>query len=207
MGSGWIAGTICALSFAAPAAAQSGEISLAPIYDDEAIAALPFSQRFPALLRQGRYLDAIELIETANPDEVDEGSRSYYRQMRPALDGFFYRDPAAPSLPPPDPAELAAYDDAVAEDAIRTIVERARDRRIVIVNEAHDSPRDRAFVLKVAEALRPLGFTHFAAEAFVNVTPEIAATEMGWLRSAGYPRWTPAPSRERRCSAIWSAEQ
>jgi hypothetical protein len=185
----WLAGA-CALGLGSPAAAQSGDISLLPVLSDEAIAALPFSQRFPTLLRQGRLLDAIELIEAANPDEVDEGSRSYYRQMRPALDGFFYQDPAAPPLPPPDPAALAAYDGAVAEDAIRAIVERARDRRIVIVNEAHDSPRDRAFALRLAEALRPLGFTHFAAEAFINVSPEIAAGEMGWLESAGYPRFS-----------------
>src|SRR5690606_35997615 len=56
--------------------------------------------------------------------------------------------------------------------------------------EAHDSPRDRAFVLKVAEALKPLGFTHFAAETFTNFTPENTKEEMGWLESAGYPRFS-----------------
>jgi hypothetical protein len=185
---GWrgLAGAVYALGLAASAAAQS--ISSVPALSDEAIAALPIDQRFSTLLRQGRYVDAFEQFEAADPDEIGEGPRSYYRQMRPALDGFFYQDPAAPPLPPPDPAALAAYDGAAAEDAIRAIVEHARDRRIVIVNEAHDSPRDRAFVLRLAEALRPLGFTHFAAEAFMNVSAEIANREMGWLETAGYPR-------------------
>ena len=107
--------------------------------------------------------------------------------MRPALDGFFYKDPAAPPLPPSDSEELAAYDGATTEDAIRAIVERARDRRVVIVNEAHDSPRDRAFILELAEALKPLGFTHYAAETFTNQTPEMAAAAMEQLTRDGYP--------------------
>jgi hypothetical protein len=185
----WRAAASLVLTTALPAALLAQSVASPPALSDEAIAALPIDQRFSTLLRQGRYLEAFEQFEAADPDEIGEGPRSYYRQMRPALDGFFYREPAAPPLPPPDSAALAAYDGAEAEDAIRAIVERARDRRIVIVNEAHDSPRDRAFVLRLAEALRPLGFTHFAAEAFMNVSPEIAAAEMGWLESAGYPRW------------------
>lgn len=185
----WIAAMAMVLGTALPAAlpAQSG--SSAPVPSDEVIAALPLEQRFPTRLMNGLYLDAFEQIESADPSEVTDRLRSSYRQRRHTLDGFFYKDPAAPPLPPPDPAELAAYDGAVAEEAIRAIVERARDRRVVIVNEAHDSPRDRAFILKLVEALKPLGFTHFAAETFMNVTPEIAAREMGWLESAGYPRF------------------
>jgi hypothetical protein len=187
---GWrcLAGA-CALGFAPVAVAQSGESPPPPALSEEDIVALPLEVRWPTLLMgQGRYLAALEAIEAAGLDNVSDQVRSSYRQQRPALDGFFYQDPAAPPLPPPDPTELATYDGAVAEDAIRAIVERARDRRIVIVNEAHDSPRDRAFVLKLAEALKSLGFTHYAAETFTNVSPEVATREMGWLQSAGYPR-------------------
>src|SRR5690606_22367801 len=189
MGGKLLAGAACALGLAAAAAGQPRSPSSPPSLD-EVVATLPLEQRFPTLLLNGRYLQAIELVELADPREVSDNWRSSYRQQRPTLDGFFYRDPAAPPLPPPDPTELAAYEGAVAEDAIRAIVERARDRRVVIVNEAHDSPRDRAFVLEVAEALKPLGFTHFAAETFLNTTPEMAAREMGWLESAGYPRFS-----------------
>lgn len=53
-------------------------------------------------------------------------------------------------------------------DPVATIVERARETSIVIINEAHDSPRDRHFIGLVAEALRPLGYATFAAETFNN---------------------------------------
>lgn len=187
---GWksLAGVICAVGLAAPAVGQPENASKPPVLSDEAIAALPLEVRFPTLLMgQGRYLDAFEAIEATGLDKVSDRLRASYRQHHPALDGFFYQDPTAPPLPEPDPAALAAYDGAVAEDAIRAILDRARDRRVVIVNEAHDSPRDRAFVLALAEALKPLGFTHFAAETFTNISPEIAAREMGRLQRAGYP--------------------
>lgn len=188
MGRTWLA-VACLIAMAAPTSlrAQTAEVSSPPVPSDETIAALPLEQRFPTLLMNGRYFDAFEQIDAAGPDEVTDRLRSSYGQMRPALDGFFYKDPTAPPLPPPDPAELAVYDGAVAEAAIPAIVERVRDRRVVIVNEAHDSPRDRAFILKVAEALKPLGFTHYAAETFVNQTPEMASAAMSQLMNDGYP--------------------
>jgi hypothetical protein len=148
--------------------------------------ALPLGQRFGILIMQGRYLDALETFETATAAEQEQAWPSY-EQYRPALDGFFVPAPDQAPLAAADPADLAAYDGAVAQDAIAAIVERARATRIVIVNEAHDSPRDRAFILKVAVALRPLGFTHYAAETFTNQTPELAAAAMGRLAAEGYP--------------------
>jgi len=54
---------------------------------------------------------------------------------------------------------------AVAEGgAIDLIVERARDARVVIINEAHESPRDRAFVEDLAKALAPVGYKTYASE-------------------------------------------
>ena len=148
--------------------------------------AVPLGQRFGLLIMQGRYLDALEAFEAATAAEAEAAWPSY-EQYRPALDGFFVPEPDQAPLPAADPADLAAYDGATAEDAIGAIVERARATRIVIVNEAHASPRDRAVILKVAEALRPLGFTHYAAETFGNQTPEMAAAAMSRLAEAGYP--------------------
>jgi hypothetical protein len=54
---------------------------------------------------------------------------------------------------------------AAPRDAITEIVRRARATSIVILNEAHGSPRDRAFGLEVARALRPLGYSVLAVEA------------------------------------------
>jgi hypothetical protein len=53
-------------------------------------------------------------------------------------------------------------------DAIEEIVRRARATNIVILNEAHTSPRDRVFALQVARALRPLGYSVLAVEALRN---------------------------------------
>jgi hypothetical protein len=58
--------------------------------------------------------------------------------------------------------------DGVEVDPLAEIVRRARDAQIVIVNEAHDAPQDRAFIGDVAEALRPLGFAIYAAETFAR---------------------------------------
>jgi hypothetical protein len=57
-------------------------------------------------------------------------------------------------------------------DALAYVVDEARIARVVIVNEAHDSPPDRAFVRDLVAALQPLGFTNYAAEAF---SPEVTA--------------------------------
>lgn len=57
---------------------------------------------------------------------------------------------------------------ARAESALDAIVHAAKDRQIVILNEAHYVSRCRAFALDVALALRALGFTVFSAEALNN---------------------------------------
>jgi hypothetical protein len=54
---------------------------------------------------------------------------------------------------------------AKAEPALEAIVRAAKDRQIVILNEAHYISRCRAFALDVALALREEGFEIFAAEA------------------------------------------
>lgn len=51
-------------------------------------------------------------------------------------------------------------------DAIDEIVKRAANTRIVIINEAHDRPRHRAFIQQVATRIRSLGYSVFAAETF-----------------------------------------
>ena len=51
-------------------------------------------------------------------------------------------------------------------DVISTIAGLAANTRIVVINEAHDRPHHREFTRKLATRLAPLGYTHFAAEAF-----------------------------------------
>jgi hypothetical protein len=66
-------------------------------------------------------------------------------------------------------------------DPLAEIVRRARDTQVVIVNEAHDAPRDREFIADIAAALRPLGFGTYAAETFSDTVERTGPT---------YPRTT-----------------
>ncbi|MBL8559952.1 MAG: hypothetical protein JNM47_14610 [Hyphomonadaceae bacterium] len=51
------------------------------------------------------------------------------------------------------------------------IVERAREAQVVIINEAHDSPRDRRFIADLATELAKLGFQTYAAETLDGDAP------------------------------------
>lgn len=62
--------------------------------------------------------------------------------------------------------EPSMLDGAEALEALEVIAERAADRRIVILNEAHDVSGHRAFAGSVARRLRDLGFNWYAAETF-----------------------------------------
>lgn len=68
---------------------------------------------------------------------------------------------------PPKPGRLDLTD-ARAIDAVEAIAGAARDRRVVILNEAHHISRNRAFAAVVARRLRSEGFNWFAAETFSN---------------------------------------
>jgi len=52
--------------------------------------------------------------------------------------------------------------------ALDAIMELAKDKRIVILNESHYDQRHRAFAHLLALRLRKIGFTHFAAETFTT---------------------------------------
>ena len=55
------------------------------------------------------------------------------------------------------------------EAVLDEITARARDTRVVIVNESHYVTRHRDFSRRLIERLSPLGYTVFAAEDFVNI--------------------------------------
>ncbi|HFB54683.1 MAG TPA: hypothetical protein ENJ46_02070, partial [Hellea balneolensis] len=69
---------------------------------------------------------------------------------------------------------------------IGKIVEEAKKHRIVIVNEAHDQARDRAFIAKIAQALRPEGFSIYAAETFATRDVSVDAWQAE-IMQRGYP--------------------
>lgn len=63
-------------------------------------------------------------------------------------------------------AQMPGLPDVRAEDAIRAIVDEARSKRIVLINEAHHMPMHRAFIRRLAQELRKIGYTYLAAETF-----------------------------------------
>ena len=67
-------------------------------------------------------------------------------------------------------------------EAIGFIVEQARERRIVILNEEHDNSQSRAFALELLRALHEEGFTVLAAETFTDGIGEEAyvSCNSGW---------------------------
>jgi hypothetical protein len=146
-------------------------------------------------LDAGRYLEAVDRARAAlprgtRPDRTDH-VYSRWLQIHPFIGGT--HDPAAVEQGPLegalDPARAERFRTAEVRDAVREIAARARLTRIVILNEAHDSPRDRAFALEVARALRPLGYRLLAIEALSNYAdPAEGERAMAALAHDGFPR-------------------
>lgn len=129
-------------------------------------------------------LDALgrEAAALKTPLARYEFYRSHYERSGGTVRGFLAQVLAATE------AELGAYEQAVLQypqgapiprdtpallpergrfdaiDAADGIAAIARDRRIVMVNEAHHAAQTRLLTLALLPRLRALGFTHFAAE-------------------------------------------
>jgi hypothetical protein len=58
-------------------------------------------------------------------------------------------------------------------DVLDHIIDQARHTSVVIINEGHDKPYERAFVEALARGLKPLGYDYFAAETFTNGWDEV----------------------------------
>lgn len=125
-----------------------------------------------ATLGKGEYLAARNAFAAAAFDDRgrarDEGAFQSWLQFSPMVTGELPPDAMLrrAEVSPPDAAAAEAVRGATAHDAVAEIVARAKRTRIVILNEAHWSPRDRAFAWEVARALRPLGYRYLAAETF-----------------------------------------
>ncbi len=123
-------------------------------------------------VKRGDYLAAHRLLDDAafGPDgkPADFFTYQMWQQITPMLTGELPLHALGRGRPPvaTDPDLLARVGKATSRPAIAEIVRRARLTSIVILNEAHYSPRDRAFALEVARALRPLGYHYLAAETF-----------------------------------------
>lgn len=80
----------------------------------------------------------------------------------------------------------AAPDGVEAEDAISAIVEQARSKRVVLINEAHHVPMHRAFTQKLATALRKIGYSYLACEDFSPFDGDLST--LGTLHSGAFSK-------------------
>lgn len=136
----------------------------------------PSSAEYPGAsidraLRENRYLAAQRAAElevkadtTGFMTDLLGLTQSFLSLERESLKTF--DSMGAATLPE---IESSPVDDASALDAIPAIVEAAKDRRIVILNESHHMPRHRAFAAELAVALRAVGFDTFGAETFADI--------------------------------------
>jgi len=113
-----------------------------------------------SLFLHSRYLPIWKAIQTSPTDASLQQMASFIGDEAFALGSANKGRPGDPTLPA----------DAVAEDALAAIVEAARNRRVVMLNEAHVASRHRHFLVRLLRALRPLGFEILAAEDFINAS-------------------------------------
>ena len=147
-------------------------------------------------LNRGRYLEAADHLAGAAFDERggvrDQVGMQLWKQFSPfvtnELDLAVLDRLDGGKAAQPEPGHRTRIASARPRDAIAEIVRRARATSIVVLNEAHHSPRDRAFALEVARALRPLGYSVLAAEAFTNVEGKASQARMERLAADGFVR-------------------
>jgi hypothetical protein len=146
-------------------------------------------------LGRGEYLHALAIYRAAalNLDGTvaDQSAFGTWKQSLPMVEGELPVGGLGPRLEEASSIgaeDLARLHAAVPHNAISEIVARARRTRVVILNDTHTSPRDRAFALQVARALRPLGYRILAAEGFTNDVANGPKTPFGRLTRDGFVR-------------------
>lgn len=87
-------------------------------------------------------------------------------------------------------AALQIGDGVTAQNAIDAIVEQARGRRVVLINENHHVPMHRAFTRKLAAAPRKIGYRYLACETFNSADGDMRASTPGYVseRTGTYTR-------------------
>ena len=70
--------------------------------------------------------------------------------------------------------------------ALGAIADLVENELIVLINEAHHVPQHRAFSIELLHELRPLGFTHFAAETLYATDVDLQTREYPTEQSGAY---------------------
>jgi hypothetical protein len=190
-----------ALAAAAPAHANGPSERLAALkVAEETVAAQRSASDNPALTaaaRQALRQQLVTPMQTLGTLQSFSGApleaMATFDAIGPLLGGAAV--PAGPATSP-----VIAW--TTGRDAIAAIVEQARNRQIVMLNEAQHVPMQRAFAMRLARELRKIGFTYLAVEALEQAPlakgyPTAASgyylaepTFANFLRDAVQQNWT-----------------
>lgn len=151
----------------------------------QAATADPDTARFLSLLqRWGSDSDTFPVYVDARSFERETGA-SYTGQILAMMaselgmyDEAIANWPLGPGEMRSDPA--AVPEGARAADAAATIARLARERRVVIINEAHHAAQTRALFLELMPQLRESGFGWYCAET-------LGTADMTRMREQGFP--------------------
>ena len=123
-------------------------------------------------LKEGNRLLAVDLM-TKGLQKMP-GMENVANQYLPLISDY---EPVTPFdqtvvRAPANKAYVAGLSQVIGElerqEALMAIVDAAKDRQIVILNEAHDCPQHRAFGLLLAAELKKIGFEFLAMETLVG---------------------------------------
>ncbi|WP_421785139.1 hypothetical protein [Hyphobacterium sp.] len=143
--------------------------------DSQMSAAINAWQESLSLWTDGRYLDSLEVLDVVDPvpesmqyslDQAEGTIRAFVGDEAGAIEAFTRHLDV--DVEPFDRASL--NEPLAAADALDTLRHMARDYRVVMINEAHNVSRHRAFTAELLTALHADGFTAFAAEGFHEQT-------------------------------------
>lgn len=64
-------------------------------------------------------------------------------------------------------------------DANKYIIERAKNEKIILINEAHNMPMNRAYTVTLLKELYNIGYRYFGAETFSNFVDTVIISQIG----------------------------
>lgn len=166
-----------------------GAIMLGVSTGEPAAAADPLPD-WSSSLAQNRPWQALEAI----------GQTPEHQQIAAQISVFLGQEQAACLLRAPSAPRAAAGVEY--RDALEVIVRRARDSRVVMLNESHFRRAHRVFLGQLVEALHSLGFDALAAETFAH---DVSATLEDGVPDAATGFYTADPafaSALRRAHAL-----
>ncbi|TWB42487.1 hypothetical protein [Nitrospirillum pindoramense] len=178
-----------------------------------ALSALELPYDRPDRLTAGDFVGEIHTYEAAAAQEAEYGARrdslamQFARLGRPELARIAWNGgPDSIAWKRQNSADCDEAARGVAADPLETLLSRARDRRVVMINENHIAPVSRAFWLAALPRLRQMGFTHVAMEALFIDGSDVKAGEVRehWLLE-GKPTFAPYLSEPTFAAVIREA--